>query len=621
MIQYRIEVANAHAHRFLVTLSIAQPRSPQRLSLPVWIPGSYLVREFARHLSPITARQGKRDVTVTPLDKATWEVATQGKGALTITYEVYAFDTSVRAAFLNAQRGFFNGTSVFLKAEGFEDQPQQVRITGLPRGWEVATALPAVDVDKQGLGDYQAPDYDALVDHPVELGTFWRGEFIARGVRHEFVVAGATDDVDGQRLLDDTRKICEAQIAFWHGRRKPSFDHYVFMLNVVEDGYGGLEHRQSTALICARKDLPRKGRPVNKEAYTTLLGLISHEYFHTWNVKRLKPVEFAPYDYTQENYTRMLWFFEGFTSYYDDQFLLRTGLIDGGTYLKLLGKTISQVLSTPGRFDYSVAQASFDAWTRYYRPDENTANATVSYYTKGSLVGLCLDLALRQLPPREGRQPTLDGVMLRLWQRQKPITQADVAQALADEAGHMPGLMPFAPGTTVEAAWQSLLTRWTEGRDELPLKTLLTQQGIEWHVKPGSLPQQWGVRLQDAAGGVKVQAVMRHGLAERIGLSAGDELISLDGWRMKRADDLAIWYDAQREQALQVCRDQRMLTLPVPALTGPAAARPVKARGVKAVLAELATDNVTAEVVTLSLPDPRGQHDALQARRRAWLLA
>ncbi|MGQ0596576.1 M61 family metallopeptidase [Aquabacterium sp.] len=613
MIQYRIEVADAHAHRFLVTLRVDKPQARQQLSLPVWIPGSYLVREFARHLSPLTARQGTRAIRVTPLDKSTWELDTQGSAALTVQYEVYAFDTSVRAAFLDAQRGFFNGTSVFLKAHGFEDQPQAVKITGLPKGWQVATALPAVKVDAKGLGDYLAPDYDALVDHPVEMGSFWRGEFTVRGVRHEFVVSGATADLDGQRLLDDTRRICESQIGFWHGRRKAPFDHYVFMLNVVEDGYGGLEHRQSTALICGRKDVPRVGKTLNKDAYTTLLGLISHEYFHTWNVKRLKPVEFAPYDYTQENHTRMLWFFEGFTSYYDDQFLLRTGLIDAATYLKLLSKTVNQVLATPGRLSYSVGQASFDAWTRYYRPDENTANATVSYYTKGSLVALALDLALRELPASGKAQPSLDGVMQRLWQLARPITQADVAQALADEAGRYPQMLPVKADTPVVGAWQALLDKWTEGCEELPLQHLLDRLGVAWSSKAAPLPQQWGMRVQDSNGMAKVQAVMRGGLAERIGLSAGDELLALDGWRIKKAEDLTAWHDAQRAQPLLVNRDQRILPLTVPALTRPAG----KAGKTPSVPAPTP---LASDIVTLALSDVNAAPDKV-ARRQAWLQA
>jgi predicted metalloprotease with PDZ domain len=572
MIDYRIEVGNAHTHRFQVTMRVARPQVGQKLSLPVWIPGSYLVREFARHLSPIEAVQGGKPVTVSPLDKCTWQVENVGNGALTLRYEVYAFDTSVRAAFLDAHRGFFNGTSVFLKAVGFEDDIHRVKITGLPKGWRVATALPTVKVNAAGWGDYEVPDYDTLIDHPVELGTFWHGEFTVRGVRHEFVVAGATDDFDGQRLLDDTRRICEAQIAFWHGRRKVAFDHYVFMLNVVDDGYGGLEHRQSTALICGRRDLPRTDRPLNKDSYTTLLGLISHEYFHTWNVKRLKPAEFAPYDYTQENPTRMLWFFEGFTSYYDDQFLLRTGLIDTPTYLKLLSKTINQVLSTPGRLAYSVGQASFDAWTRYYRPDENTANATVSYYTKGSLVALALDLTLRQLPAATegGSSPTLDGVMLRLWKLGRAIAHTDVAQALADEAGQFPPAQAFsAPtGTEVVESWRALLDAWTEGCDDLPLPALLRTQGVDWHTQPGSLPQRLGARIGERGGAQQVLAVMHGSVAEHMGLSAGDELLALGAWRIKRADDLSQWHDASQTQPLLISRDQRVLTLTLPVLPG-----------------------------------------------------
>ena len=566
MIQHRIEVADAHAHRYLVTLKVDRPTQVQRVSLPVWIPGSYLVREFARHLSPLRASQQGHACEVTAVDKCTWDIHCQGSAALTVQYEVYAFDTSVRAAFLDSRRGFFNGTSVFLKVEGRDEEPQQLRIANLPKGWEVATALKAVKVNRAGTGDYEAPSYDDLVDHPVELGTFWRGAFTARGVKHEFVVAGAPADFDGERLLADTRKIVEAQIQFWHGKRKCAFDHYVFMLNAVEDGYGGLEHRRSTALICSRKDLPRVGNGAKSDAYVTLLGLISHEYFHTWNVKRLKPAEFAPYDFTGENHTRLLWFFEGFTSYYDDQFLLRTGLIDAATYLKLVGKTINQVWSTPGRHEYSVAQASFDAWTRYYRPDENSANATVSYYTKGSLVALALDLSLRQLPPVDGHQPTLDGVMLKLWQLARPITHADIAKALADEAQQLPPKdLPFQARNGSDA-WAEVLHAWTETTVELPLPQLLRGAGVAWNAKPAPLAQRLGVRLSESAGTLKVQAVMRHSVAEQMGLSPGDELLALDQWRLRKVEDLQTWHTPKADQRLLISRDQIVVTLTLPAL-------------------------------------------------------
>jgi predicted metalloprotease with PDZ domain len=556
MIDYRIEVGQPHTHRFAVTLTLRQPEAQVRLSLPVWIPGSYLVREFARHLLNVQAHQGDTPCPILQEDKTSWLISCQGRKALTVTYEVYANDTSVRAAYLDARRGFFNGTSVFLKVEGQDTTPHRVQLAGLPKGWAVATALPAVKTDARGQGWYEAPDYDALVDHPVELGTFWRGQFSVRGVRHELVVTGATESADLDRILADTQRICDAQIAFWHGRRKPAFERYVFLLNVVEDGYGGLEHRESTALICSRRDLPRQGQASAGEAYTTLLGLISHEYFHTWNVKRLKPAEFAPYDYTQENYTQMLWFFEGFTSYYDDLFLLRTQRIDAPLYLKLLTKPLNQVLATPGRQVQSVAQASFDAWTRYYRPDENTANATVSYYTKGSLIALALDLSLRLCPPRVGgAQPSLDGVMARLWALQRPITQADVADALSAEATAAP---------RHAADWAALLQLWVHGTQDLPLQDLLDAFAVKWTDKPGSLLQQLGLRAHETPQGLKVQAVMHGSPAEAAGLSAGDEMIALDGWRLRKPDDLTQLHRRDSAQPLLINRDQRLMTLTLP---------------------------------------------------------
>jgi predicted metalloprotease with PDZ domain len=552
MISYRIDIADAHAHLFRVTLTVPQPGAEQRLSLPAWIPGSYLVREFVRHLSGLQAKQGSSEVALAQLDKATWVASCKGKGALTLSYFVYAFDHSVRTAFLDAQRAFFNGTSVFLRVHGREAEPQRMELRALPKGWKVATALPALKVDARGQGVYEAADYDELVDHPVELGDFWRGEFKAGGVPHEFVVAGALPDFDGERLLADARRICEAEIAFWHGKKKTFFKRYVFMLNAVDDGYGGLEHRASTALIAARRDLPQRGKTDAKDlpdGYVTLLGLISHEYFHTWNVKRLRPVEFASYDYTQENYTELLWFFEGFTSYYDDLLLLRAGLIDEARYLKLLGKTLTGVLGLPGRKVQSVAQASFDAWVKYYRGDENTPNATISYYTKGSLVALALDLSLRQ----EG-QGSLDEVMRLLWERSEggPISEADIAAALAQVGGR---------------SYAKELKEWVHGTDDLPWHSLLAKAGVAWNQLPPSVAQRLGLRASESAlTGIKVNHVLRGGAAEAAGVSAGDELIAVDGWRLRRLDDLTRLMTAQHPAELLLSRDQRVqrLTLELP---------------------------------------------------------
>jgi predicted metalloprotease with PDZ domain len=538
MIAYRIELHDLQAHQFRVTLTVPTPAAAQRLSLPVWVPGSYMVREFARHLSRLEARQGDKAIALMQLDKTTWQAACKGRAALTVSYLVYAFDTSVRAAFLDASRGFFNGTSLCLRIEGREAEPHAIELGELPRSWQVATSMAA-----QAHGGFVAADYDELVDHPFELGVFWRGAFEAHGVPHEFVVAGAWPGFDGERLIADTKKICEAQITFWHGSKKPKppFERYVFLLNAVDDGYGGLEHRASTALIAKRRDLPQQGVAVMTEGHTTLLGLISHEYFHAWNVKRLKPAELARIDYARENHTALLWFFEGFTSYYDDLLLLRAGLVDAPRYLRLVAKTINTVAATPGRDVQSVADASFDAWTKYYRSDENTANATVSYYAKGSLVALALDLTLR----REGHA-TLDDVMRRLWQTSRggPIEERDIAAAFKRVGGR---------------SYANEIAAWVHGTQELPLAPLLDAAGVTLTAEKAGYAAALGLRLVESASAVQVKQVLAGSVAMRAGVSAGDELLAVDGWRIRRLDEAQQWLEPGRDFELLLVRDQRLL--------------------------------------------------------------
>ena len=554
-IHYRVEAADLHAHLFRVTLTIAEPAAEQTVSLPVWIPGSYLVREFARHLQKLSAQpQGRRKPVVEQLSKCSWTIRCQPGKPLVLSYEVYAFDNSVRTCWLDSSRGFFNGTGLCLRVEGREAQPLTVEIVqpAAAPHWKAATALLPQKVDKRGFGIYRADDYDTLADSPVELGDFWSGEFTAGGVPHRFVVAGAVAaSFDGARLLADSQRICEAQMRFWHGDgSKPQHDRYVFMLNAVDDGYGGLEHRHSTALICTRRDLPRIGDPRQPEGYTTLLGLISHEYFHTWNVKRLRPAELARYDYTQENYTHLLWFFEGFTSYYDDVLLRRAGLLDDAAYLRLLNKTVNQVLQAPGRLVQSVAQASYDAWVKYYRQDENTANATISYYPKGSLVALCFDLTLR----REGKG-SLDDAMRALWKRcaAGPMTEADFAAVLAEQAGRE---------FTAEFA------AWVHGTADLPLAELLGAHGVEIAADPSQPAQRLGLRATENGGSVQVKVVLRGGAAEKAGMAVGDEWLGLEtpdgaAWRIGKLEDLALYLGSARKATALVARDKRLLKLPL----------------------------------------------------------
>ena len=552
-VSYLVRAPDLHTHLFQVTLTITQPAADQTVSLPVWIPGSYLVREFSKHLQRLQAYQGKALVPLTQLDKCTWQTQCEAGKPLVLTYEVYAFDNSVRTAWLDTQRGFFNGTSLCLRVYGQEKAPHLLTLSddGLPKDWQAATALTPIKVTKRGFGDYLANDYDELVDSPVELGAFWCGEFVAAGIPHRFVVSGASSSFDGTRLLADTQAICEAEIGFWHGRKKQHapHTHYLFMLNATHDSYGGLEHRHSTALICKRADLPRLGQDHTgqpSDGYTTLLGLISHEYFHTWNVKRLRPAEFSRYDYTQENYTELLWFFEGFTSYFDDLLLRRAKLIDNAHYLKLLSKTLNAVLQTPGRKVQSVAQASLDAWVKYYRQDENTANATVSYYTKGALVALCLDLELRQ-----GGKTSLDEVMRALWQRCKagPMTEGDLLAVLSELSGQ---------------SFDAKLQKWVHGTDDLPLEALLASHGICYETENASLSDQLGLRVNET-NGLRIKSVLRDGAAEQAGFAAGDEWLGVEvdteRWRLNKLDDLPVWLGNTTACRALIARDQRLLTL------------------------------------------------------------
>ncbi len=610
MPDYRISIADVHAHRWGLELVVDAPDDELIVSLPVWIPGSYMVREFARHLSRLEAHAGRRALRVEVIDKTTWRVHVGSSRAadrprrVRLRWQVYGFDSSVRACFLDAERGFFNGTSLLLRVHGREDEPHRIRFGALPRGWRVATAMrrEAGDTKAGAVAPargavYVAADYDEAVDHPFELGTFWHGRFDARGVEHDVVVTGAWPGFDGDRLLADTKAICEAEIDFWHGRDTPRavadgrrprarradvpFDRYVFMLHAVDDGYGGLEHRASTALIASRKDLPRKSAGVPKgtgadaatsDHYVTLLGLISHEYFHTWNVKRLKPAELARLDYTRENPTSLLWFFEGFTSYYDDLLLRRAGRVGDVRYLGLVAKQINALRGVPGRRVQSVAQSSFDAWTKYYRSDENTPNLTVSYYVKGALVALALDLTLRA----EGRG-SLDDVMQHLW-HDSGAARAGTAQdrGAGEDSGADDDARARGAGAIDEAAVARALQRvagrsmerelraWVHGTDDPPWASLFDPVGVKVTLDaPTSLAALLGMRVSDGAGAVTVKQVFDGGVAHRAGLAAGDEIVAFDGWRLRKLDDASAWWAGTQPFELTLVRDQRLRTLRV----------------------------------------------------------
>jgi len=532
---YRLEPHDPAGHRFRLVLTIPEPDpAGQRLTLPAWIPGSYLIRDFSRQIETLHARAQGKPVRVAKTDNHTWQVA-PCRGPLHVEYIVYAWDLSVRGAHLDETHGFFNGTSVFLRVEGQDDQPCLVDIAppkGI-EGWKVYTSLPEAKgqrgaARRHGFGLYRAPDYDALIDHPVEMGTPQVARFTAHGAEHELVFTGVLPNLDLTRIVDDTRRICEAQIAFFEPRTKrapflDSSDRYVFMTMVVGDGYGGLEHRASTALMASRKDLPVIGQATPGDGYTTFLGLVSHEYFHTWNVKRIKPAAFAPYHLQQPDLTRLLWVFEGFTSYYDDLMLLRSGTIELPDYLRLLGKTITSVANTPGRHKQSVAESSFDAWTRYYKQDENSANALVSYYTKGSLVALGLDLLIRQ---ESAGTHSLDDVMRLLWKRYGRTFYQGAPRGLEED--ELPAVIREATGVDT----RRFINRYAYGTADVPLAELLDTQGITLSWQSTLKTPTLNVRTKPQGESLALATVLEGGAAHKAGLSAGDVLVAMNGLKI-----------------------------------------------------------------------------------------
>ncbi|WP_313633444.1 M61 family metallopeptidase [Massilia timonae] len=533
-IHYTIVPKDLAGHLFNVTVTVANPDPDgQTFALPAWIPGSYMIREFARNIVRIRADSGGQPLALTKLDKHSWRAAPT-TGPLTLHYEVYAWDLSVRAAHLDQTHGFFNGTSVFLRVLGQESLVHQVDIQRpadpAAKAWRVATAMPEAGAKRYGFGVYACADYDELIDHPVEMGDFELATFKAHGIPHDIVITGRVPNLDMARLQADLKAICETQIAFFEPKTKRApLERYVFMTMAVGDGYGGLEHRASTALICARADLPSLATPKAAEpgeGYLRFLGLCSHEYFHTWNVKRIKPAAFAPYDLQAENYTPLLWLFEGFTSYYDDLMLVRAGIIGEATYFKLQAKTIGGVLRGSGRLKQSVADSSFDAWSKYYRQDENSPNAIISYYTKGSLIALAFDLTIRA---KTGGAKSLDDIMLALWERYgrdfyngagRGVTEQEV-EALFDEISGL--------------KLKNMFERYVRGTEDLPLAKLYAPLGVKLvdERKGGKASLDAGIGRDPL--GAKLTQVHEGGAAHQAGLSALDVVIAIDGLRVNGA--------------------------------------------------------------------------------------
>ena len=508
MLHYQIEFDDYRQHLIHVTLRfVADPT--QVLSLPTWIPGSYLIREFSKHIESVRAYDEEgRLLEIQKFEKNKWRLFNTDHELITVEYDVYAYDLSVRGAYVDQTRLYVNPACACLGLEGQEDKAVEVELF-LPdelKHFQLATGMASKSLVK-GRFTLKAKNYAELIDAPFELAEQTRFSFEANGIPHEFVVSGK-HAMNAARMQQDIEKICATEISMFGSA---PFSNYTFMTMATANSYGGLEHPNSTSLISPREDLPKANEPEEpSEDYQRFLGLCSHEYFHSWLVKFIRPENFVNYDLNKEGYTSLLWIFEGFTSYYDDLILLRSGVISQASYIKLLKTQIDRYLQNPGRFVQSVSESSFDAWVKFYRQDENSNNAGTSYYNKGCLVALCLDLGLRL------RGSSLDALMRKLYENAQKGIQVH-ERTIVELCNELTG-----------DNWIEQINHLINTTDELPLDQLFPEFGLSYSLKNDkSLPL--GLKLVDKPEGVLVQSARRDGAAAQAGLSAHDVIIAIDG--------------------------------------------------------------------------------------------
>ncbi len=476
------------------------------VKMPVWTPGSYLVREYTRNLEGFQAHDAQGDkLDVQKIDKHTWRVHNTG-GHAVIQYRLYGFEISVRTNIIDDSHAFLSPAATFLYVDGHLDHPVEVVIIPHASWSTVSTGLEPAEGKPF---TYTAPDFDILFDSPIEVGNQDVFTFEAAGILHEVAMVGG-GNYDTDRLIADfTAIIEEATRIFGVNPNK----RYVFIVHHYQSGGGGLEHLNSTVLGATRNGY------TNPRVYTSFLGLVAHEYFHLWHVKRLRPIELGPFDYTAENYTTALWIMEGFTSYYDNHLLLRTGLVGEAAYLQLLGLDFNAVENRPGNLIQPVAEASFDAWIKYYRPDENSPNSTVSYYNKGALLSLAMDAKI--IANTDGKK-SLDDVLKAAYEHFYINLDRGFEEAELEE------LIEEVTGVSVAEIFRA-----AHSVDALDYNAYLRPIGYELiDQNEGQQIADLGVRTAVTDGRIMVTGITRNGAAWDAGISVRDEIIAINGTRL-----------------------------------------------------------------------------------------
>jgi len=510
---YTFRIPQPEARRIEVDLQI-EPRGAETLDvrLPVWTPGSYLVREHQRHVDGLRAQGDGRDLPVEKVDKQTWRVRPQGARTVRVSYRLHCFELTVRTNHVDGTHAFLNPSASAAFVVGRENEACSVRVQ-LPPEWRAWVALPFED------GAWKAQDYDELADSPFECGPLSSHSahtFTAQGVEHELVVWGR-GDFDALRVLPDLAKIVDGEAAVFGGL--PYGERYLFILHLNDKGRGGLEHRRSCALVVPRFSF------VQKSAYEDFLLLVAHEFFHLWNVKRIRPDALGPFDYTQENYTKLLWVAEGITDYYADVALRRAGLVTEEEFLTAAARSFQNLQNTPGRLVQSAEESSFDSWIKYYRQDENSINSQVSYYDKGAILGLLLDLQIRQ---RSHGSKSLDDVMRYLYtsffKQNRNYTPADFQKTCELMAG---------------SSLEEFFAKYVRGKDELDYNLALAAAGLRLETgattTEGGKPVQkvfFGAELEQNEDRLMVGRVYAGSPAYEQGLNTGDQIVALNNMRV-----------------------------------------------------------------------------------------
>jgi predicted metalloprotease with PDZ domain len=501
---YQVAMPEPTSHLFEVTLQVQGWQSPLLdLKMPVWTPGSYLVREYSRLVQDFQAI----DLPSRKISKNHWQIETTQKSEITVKYRVFAHDLTVRTNHLDGSHGYFNGAALFFFIPGLEKHPLTLKILPPSPDWRVATPLPPVAGENN---TFHVTDFDTLVDSPVEVGIHELHEFEVQGKPHRFAIWGKGHNANTAKMLKDTTKIIETESALFGGL---PYDNYLFLLHLSAGGYGGLEHKNSCTLNYARLGMR------DRDKYNRFLQLVAHEFFHLWNIKRIRPKALETFDYEGENYTSALWFAEGTTSYYDMIIPLRSGIYDAKEFLEIIGKEINRYLMTPGRKVQPLSEASFDAWIKLYRRDNNSDNNQISYYLKGELVSLLLDLFIRT---RSENRHSLDDVLQLMWQNFGK-----------DEIGYTDAELKSAIESVAGCDLSDFYRRYIDGLEELPFTEYLEPFGL--YLKsvrdPDGVPYL-GIRVQNEAGKEMIKFVEMGSPAQIAGIWADDELLAIEGLRV-----------------------------------------------------------------------------------------